>query len=162
MYPYPDFVPFDTYVFSSSAFVIEKATNKSVPIVAFATGRIAGNFVVSFDQELSTMNHFTYDSGMGPTTVEVESHWTQFDARRSRFAQASTLCLLIINWALTIGSIYITLLAVFRREKMDAAVFLLPVTIILIIPSLRNLYVGSPPFGVYIGKFWTLRPLYVN
>ena len=157
-YPYPDMAPFDTYWFGSSAFVVEKATNRSLPIVSFSAGETADNFVISSYVGFPTKNNFTYDSGTGPTTVEVESHWTGFKARRSRSAQGFTLCLFIINWALTIGSIYITLFVVLGRQKMDVAVLLLPVIIVLIIPSIRNLYVGSPESGVFIGKFWALRP----
>ena len=159
---YPDIVPFDTYWFSSSAFAIDKATNKSVPVVSFTADETTDNFVVSTGIGLSAKSNFTYNPGTGPITVEVEPYWVQFGVNRSQLAQAFTMCLLVINWALAIGSIYITLLVVSRREKLDAAVLLLPVTIVLTIPSLRGLYVGSPPFGIFIGKFWALRPWSVD
>ena len=66
--------------------------------------------------------------------------------------------MLLINWALTIGSIYITFVVIFGKEKIDLAVLVLPVTIILTIPALRALYIGSPPYGIYIGKFLGLTP----
>ena len=42
-----DTVPFDSYYFAASAFVIEKATNKSVPIIAFAADNGPENYIVS-------------------------------------------------------------------------------------------------------------------
>ena len=60
--------------------------------------------------------------------------------------------LLVINWTLTIGSTYITLVVVRTDEKMNDAVLFLQVTIVLTIPTLRNLYVGLPTFGIYIGR----------
>ena len=156
-YPYPDMVPFDTFSFASSVFVIEKATNKSVPTVSFTPGKAADNFVVSFDVGTFTKNNFAYDSGTGKVTAKVQSRWIRFKAERKWLARAFTLFMFLINWSLAIGSIYITLLVVLRREKMDTTVLLLPVTIVLIIPTLRSLFDGSPPIGIYIGKFWALR-----
>jgi hypothetical protein len=80
-----------------------------------------------------------------------------FETKRTRLAQAFTLCLLLVSWALTIGSIYITLLIVFRTEETDDAVLLFPVTIVLTVPTLRSLDTGSSPFGIVIGKYEALR-----
>ena len=157
-YSYPNAVPFDEYTFSASGFMIEKATNKSLPIAILTATGSRNNFVISSGTWIPTKNNFTYDSGTGPITVEVDSGWMEFEAKRSQFTRAFTMCLFLINWALTIGSIHITLLVVFGGEKMDSAVLLLPITIVLIIPTLRGLYVGSPPYGVYIGKFLGLVP----
>lgn len=151
----PTRTPFDTYSLTVFAFVIEKATNKSMPIVTFAAGEAANNFVISSLQS-ETMSNYTYNSGTGPTTIEVRSVTTYIEVKRSQVAQAFTTCLLLVNYALTVGSIYIVLAVVFKKGKIDAAVLVLPVTIILTIPALRNLYPDSPPFGIYIGGSWTL------
>ena len=156
-YRFSDMVPFDSYYFTASVFALEKTHKKSVPIVAFTAGEAADNFVLS-SNVTHTNDGFTYDPTTSRVVAAVESTMIQIVAKRSKFAQAFTLCLLLVNWALTIGSIYITLLVIIRGEKMDAAVLVLPVTIVLTIPTLRGLYVGSPPFGVYIGKFLVLRP----
>lgn len=144
--------PFDTFYLTALAFVIERATNRSVSIIAFAAGETPNGFSVS-SVEMQTKSEYTYDPGTGPITVEVDSSLVTISGKRTQFAQAFTMCLLVINWALTIGSTYITLLVVVRRdEKMNDAVLLLPVTIVLTIPTLRNLYVGLPTFGIYIGR----------
>ena len=48
-----------------------------------------------------------------------------------------------------------TTVVAFSRErgKRDVAVTLLPITAILAIPAIRNLYVGSPPFGIGLGAY---------
>ena len=148
--------PFDAYSLTASAFVIEKATNKSVPIVAFAAGEATDSFVVS-SVETETKSNYTYDSGSGPTTVEVESSVIYIKAKRTQLAQAFALCLLLVNWALTIGSTYITLLVVFRKEEINDSVLLFPVTIVFAIPTLRSLYAGSPQSGIVTGKSGALR-----
>lgn len=146
-----DTVPFDTYSLGALVFVIEKATNKCVPIVAFAAGEGPANFAVSSFQ-VETRSKYTYDSGTGPATVEVTSRVIQITVKRSQIAKAFTMCLFIVSTALAVGSAYITFLVFFEEEGVDRAVLLLPVTIILTIPALRDLYPGSPPFGIYLGR----------
>ena len=145
-------VPFDLYSFPAYVFAIEKATNKSVPIIAFAVGEGPENVVLS-STHMSAFNNFIYDSGTGPTTVSVESSVVLMEATRSQLARAFTLCMFIVNWASTIGSVYITLLVLVGTGKMDSTVVFLPVTLVLTIPTLRSLHVGSPPFGIYIGEY---------
>jgi len=142
--------PFDSYVLKTFVFVIDKATNKSVPIFAFAAGDGPDNFVLSsFGGK--TVSAWTYDSGTGPTTVLVESSWTQVTVKLSQLARAFTVCLLLVNAALTAGSVYVTILVYVRREGVNDALLLLPVSTVLTTPALRSLYVGSPSFGIYLG-----------
>jgi len=139
--------PFDTYDLAATVFVTEKATNISVPIIAFAAGGGSNNFVVSSDN-LRSPSSYTYDSGTGPTDVEV----IYITVRMSRLAQAFTTCLLLINLALTVGSVYVTVLVLIRREQIPEGIFLFPVTVVLTIQTLRSLYPGPPPFGIYISR----------
>ena len=129
-----------------------------MPIVKFTIGDAPDNFVVaSIEDRALWMSPFIYDSGTGPTEISARSSVVNILLEKSQFAWALTICMFIINWALTIGSVYITLVVVFRKEGKSDAILLLPITIILTIPTLRNLYVGSPPFGVLIGKSRALR-----
>ena len=143
----PDMVPFDVYSVSLIASVIEKATNKSMPIIEFAACEGSDNFVMSSFSELMVSEN---DTGSG--VVKTYPGLIEIVARRSRLAQAFTMCLLLINWALALGSTYVTVVVVVRRDKVHEGVLLLPVTIILTIPTLRGLFVGSPPFGIYLGR----------
>ena len=102
---------------------------------------------------------------MGPTKefwgsgiMLVPGRRIYITVKRTILAKAFTMCLLLVNTALAIGSAYITLLVVIRREETNEGVLLLPVTIILTIPAIRTLFVGSPPFGIYIGR----SPLFVS
>ena len=151
-----DMAPFDSYSFSVFVFVIDKDTNTSVPIATFAAGEAPDNFVISSSELLATSS-YTYDSGTGLTTIGVDSRVVSIAAKRTVFARGLTMCFLLVNWTLSIGSIYIMFIVVFRKQKINDAVFVLPVTIILTIPTLRSLYAGSPPFGIYIGMSEALR-----
>ena len=124
-YDYGIPVPFDAHGFYASVFVIEKATNESVPIVAFAAGNGPNNFFVFSTNEPAESN-FTYDSGTGPNTVVVGSSVAFVDVKRSKLARAFTMCLLIVNWLLIVGSVYIALLVLVGRGKKDPAVLFFP------------------------------------
>ena len=147
-----DKVPFDTYSLNAVFFAIEKDANTSVPIASFILGGISNNFIGAY-QWSSTTSNFIDNSGTEPTTsVKVESALIWIKVKRSRLALGFTLCLFVINSALTVSSVYIALLVGAKKGKVEAAVLFLPVTIILTIPALRGLYVGSPPFGIFIGR----------
>ena len=143
--------PFDAYSLDISALVVGKDKNTSMPIATLMVGQAPDNFRVS-SAEVKTTGKYTYNSGTQSITLEAPSKLVYIDVRRSGFAHVLTLCLFLINWALTIGSVYIVLLVVIRKEGLNDAILLLPVTIVLIIPALRGLYAGSPPFGIFIGK----------
>jgi hypothetical protein len=97
--------PFDACSLTVSTFAIENATNRIVSIVTFAAGEAPDNFVIS-SVEAETKSNYTYDSRAGLTTVEVQSGVIDIEAGRTRLAREFTLGLLLVNWALTIGSTY--------------------------------------------------------
>jgi len=145
--------PFDDYLINAFAFVIDKATNQSVHITRFSTADPLNNFV-TFAHDMDTVNEFTYETGNGTVvTIHAESRALEVIIHRSILAQAFTMCMLLVNWALTIGSIYITLVMLVKRERMSEAVLALPITVVITIPVIRGLFIGSPPFGILLGTF---------
>lgn len=147
------FIPLDQYWFVTFAFAIESATNKSIPIVMFAIGDgIYGpvDFTTTYD-EVAARNNFTYNTEGGPVTVEVESRAVLAKIRRSVGARTLTFSMFAINWVLTLGSVAIAVVALLRRGEVNDGVAFLPITIILSIPTIRSLYVGSPPYGTPLG-----------
>ena len=99
--------PFDTYSLSALVFVVEKTTNKSVAITRSAVGGPLNNFITS-SVDVETKSNYTYGFGTRSTTVAVESRALEATVGRSTLAQAFTICMLTVNWALTAGSVYIT------------------------------------------------------
>jgi len=145
--------PFDSYIFNAFVFVIDKATNKSMRITRFTTADPINNFVtVAHDTE--TVNEFTYETENGTVTIQAESRALEVRVYRSILAQAFTMSMLFVNWALAFGSLYITLVMLVKRERMSEAVLALPITVVLTIPAIRTLFIGSPPLGILLG---TLR-----
>jgi len=144
--------PLDRYSFTAFVFVVERATNKSVPITTFAVGDIGPADLTTTSVATPTKNQFTYDNEDGEsTTVDVESRTMFAEVKYSTRGRAITFSMFVINWVLTLCSVVIALIVLGRRGSVKDAVALLPVTVILSIPAIRNLYVGSPPFGIFLG-----------
>ena len=137
--------PFDLYSFSLVVSVVDKISNKSVSTLGILVGSRVQNFnlVPGVDGDV-------HDLVTGET-LEDKPRLAYIEVTRSLLARVFTICLLIINWALTSVSAWVTIIVYFRREKPDDAVLLFPLTLVVTIPALRNLYVGSPPYGVFIG-----------
>lgn len=151
------YTPFHRYKFTALAFVVEKATNKSVPIVTFAAGDPGPGDFTTTSVMHPTLNKFTYDIGGGPTTVDINSTTIITTVRHSNRARALTISMFAINWILTICSVAIALIVLRRRGGVKDGVALLPVTVILSIPTIRSLYVGPAPFGIYLGTHQNFR-----
>ena len=84
-------------------------------------------------------------------TTKTGSRVLRVKARRSTLAQTFTIRVLIVNQALKIGSLYITLSMLVRRETASEVVLALPMTLIMTIPAIWFLFVGSPPFRILLG-----------
>ena len=146
-------VPFDTYRANIIVLAIDKVTNNSVPVL-FSVNSLVQNFNV----EILDMVRPSDKPIIEPITVESFPYFTIITVKRSTLSRAFTICLLIVNWALTSVSVWVTTIVYFKGEKPPEAVLLFPLTIVVTIPALRNLYVGSPPFGIFIGMSQILRP----
>lgn len=150
-YPAPD----DQYTFSVLTFVIEPATNESIPILElllFDSG--PGDLTTETNVTRHLTSQFTYDAGSGPTTVVAISEALHVTIVRSASARVLTYSVFAINWILEFCSVITTIAAFSRRGgKSDVGITLLPVTVVLSIPAIRNLFVGSPPFGIYLGAY---------
>ena len=83
----------------------------TMPIVALVVSQAPVNFGAS-SAEVETTGRYAYNSGTRPIALEAPSKMVHIEVRRSGFARVLTLCLFLINWALTIGSVYFVLFVV--------------------------------------------------
>ena len=112
----------------------------SMSVVADALG----DFVIIPHSEAVT-SKFTYDSGDGLLTTEIESCLLRVEITRSTVAKAFMISLWLINWSLTAGSIYVTALVAYGRLEANSMVAALPFSAMLTIPAIRSLRATSPP-----------------
>jgi len=68
-------------------------------------------------------------------------------------AKTFAICLFLVNWVLTVGSVYVTALVASKMLEVNSVVAALPFSASLTIPTVRSLYVDSPPFGASIGQY---------
>ena len=144
-------VPFQRYSFNAFTFAIDPITNRSVHIAKFGILDVLHDFVVR-SHDVADTRMFTYDSGKGLVTTEVESHLLRAEITRSAIAKAVATSMFLINWALSVGSVYITALVVSGKLEASSVIAVLPFSALLAIPAVRSLYIDSPPFGISIGK----------
>ena len=144
-------VLFQRYNFNAFVFAIDPATNHSVHIAMFGVLDTIDDFVVR-SQDTAYTSNFTYDSGNGLVTTEVESRVLRGEITQSAIAKAIAICLFLVNWTLTIGSVYITALVASRMLEANSVVAALPFSASLTIPTIRSLYISSPPLGTSIGQ----------
>ena len=144
------YVPNDCYSISASVFAIDKETNDSIPLQIIIDDSGAGDFAGLY-LVWDTTTDFTRIVGGQLATTGVISYTLSVDIVRSKRAQALTYFIFTVNWLLTLCSI-ITTAFIFRQgKKLGDSVALVPVTLILTIPTIRHFYPGDPPFGVLIG-----------
>lgn len=144
-------VPFQRYSFNTFAFAIDPTTNQSVHIVTFGVLDILGDLIIR-SCDAGDTKKFTYDSGDGPVTTEVESRLLRVEIAQSAVAKAYAICMFLVNWALTVGSVYIAALVTFGMLEPNSVVAALPFSALLAIPTIRSLYIDSPPLRIPIGK----------
>jgi len=145
-------VLFQHYSFDAFVFAVDPTTNHSVRIAMFGVLGTFGDFIIRSHDTTAT-SEFTYDSGNGSVTTEVESRVLQGEITRSAIAKAFAICLFLVNWTLTVGSVYITALVVSRMLDANSVVAALPFSAPLTIPMVRSLYIDSPPPGTSVGQF---------
>jgi len=144
-------VPFEHYGFHASVFAIDPLTNSSVKIAMFGIADTLGDFVIrSYD--VADTTELTYESEDWLVTAEVESRVLRAEIERSAIAKAFLICLFIGNWAVTVSSVYTTALVVFGKLEATSVIAALPFSALLAIPTIRSLYISSPPLGLSVGK----------
>ena len=82
--------PSDPYFLNALVFVIEKATDTSLAIIALAAGEGPDNFFVSSNWGRTRIN-YTYDSGTELMTIGAGSTVIDITVKRSQLAQAFTV-----------------------------------------------------------------------
>ena len=144
-------IPFDRYTLRAFAIAIDPATNNSVYIARFMVASPLGNFVVvSHDIAASELANA---SDNGRVTPHTESRVLSAEIRRSTIAQIFTLSLALVNWMLTIGTVYVTTLIASGKMEANDAAAALPISMLLTIPGIRALYTESPNLVASLGAF---------
>ncbi|KAH9483536.1 hypothetical protein JR316_0003006 [Psilocybe cubensis] len=132
--------PFDFYHSGSDFFVINTNDNTSLPIIKAVFADPVNNFA---PQSIETPTESIVNGTL------IQSRNTFLGLRRTVNAKMYTFLLFIVNWGLTVLVAYITML-VMAGESLGEGIVVLPLTIILTMPTIRGLFVENPPFGILL------------
>jgi len=144
-------VPFERYGFHASAFAIDPLTNESVQISMFGIADALNDHIIRSYDTAGTAK-FTHETEDGLVTTEVESRVLRAEIERSAIAKAFVICLFLGNWVATVSSVYTTALVVFGELEANSMIAALPFSTIVVIPTIRSLYISSSPLGFSVGK----------
>lgn len=146
---FPD--PLDSYTIQLFAFATSPADNSPVDIAQFSVPSSANGFTISsYFHSTYVPNRFTYNTGNGSETIQVNSRTLSIVIRYSAFTLVLTGCMFITNWVLTLASLCITFSAV-KKGRVTWSAFVLSSTMVLIVRSIRKLYLCPLPFGMFLG-----------
>ena len=147
------FSPNDVYGFQAFFFAFNNATNNTLSLSIAIESNGAGDFSTVLDVEHAHMNTTDiYPIGGGPPTEQIKYYTLNGNIVHSLRARAITYSMFSINWILTLCSMIVTSVTFSPQRRVKEVVAILPVTVILTIPVIRNLYSGSPPYGILLGK----------
>ena len=147
------FSPNDGCGFQAFFFAFDNATNKTLSLDIIVKSGGAGDFsTLPSVYGVIRNSADIYPTGGGPPTERIEYYSLVGNIVHSLRGRAITYSMFSINWVLTLCSIIITSVIFNQQRRVKEAVALLPVTVILTIPVIRNLYSGSPPYGIYLGE----------
>jgi hypothetical protein len=137
--------PWDQYQLSTSFIVVDHKTNATLPILALVPADTAGGLFTTYSDHHVT----SYFNG----TTNVQGKSVLFLLRRTPLVKAFSMTICLVNWLLVGMILFITVVALFGKKPMPDGLLLIPVTVILIVPSLRALMVDSPTFGELIAEY---------
>lgn len=122
--------------------------SEDIPIIRITATDLSNNFIPNDQSETPiTKTLVTRDGSLRSLSGRFVN--VRFD--RNPTTKTFVMIIFFVNWALTIVVFHITVLSLVSRDVMvSEGVLVLPVTVILTIPALRSLFVGNPPFGIYI------------
>ena len=147
------FSPNDVYVFQAFVFAFNNATNNTLSLSISIESNGAGDFSTLLGVDHAHKNTTDiYPTGGGPPTERIKYYTLTGNIVHSPRARAITYSMFSINWILTLCSMIITSVTFSPQRRVKEVVALLPITVILTIPLIRDLYSGSPPYGIFLGK----------
>ena len=139
------FYPFEFYFVMTTFVAFNTATNTTVPIIRLAFSNPVNNFQTQIAESSTNTN---------VNNTVVNSRTTKLILSRTVSAQIFVVLIFITNWVLTAVLVYVTSLSLWSNAKLGEGIVILPVTIILTLPQLRQFFVDAPPIGELTSRFF--------
>lgn len=140
----------DSYIFHAFAFAIDPSTNLPVDVALFTIAGLPDGFATS-SRRTTVSGGFVPSTDDGSTMVEIEAWTLEVKYRRSKLSGALTLCMFAMSWALTLGSVCVTLMAMTKGAVSLTTIVLHAFTALAIL-GLWGGWLGGRSFGTYPGS----------
>lgn len=136
--------PFDTYYLDTSIVALDADINTSTPLLSVSPVDSTDGFT-PYILETYTIKQ------PSPTDKKniVDARYVRIALKRTILTQFFVLSLFFTNWALTGVVVYITICANDGVE-MKNSILVLPLSVVVTIPTLRALWIGAPGFGTFV------------
>jgi len=153
--------PFDSFSVDTLFKAVDKLTGAAIPIVDASLTETQTSYTKTWESFFPLVLQANSSSPALPAANLA------FILGRSRSVMAFTMILFLVNWLLTLLVLHITVYYIienYKSDKKDVAevpreILLLPVSVILTVPSLRAAMPSVPDFGIMldiIGYFFDI------
>ncbi|TBU42732.1 hypothetical protein BD309DRAFT_991488 [Dichomitus squalens] len=148
------YYPFDVFYFETTATALNPDTNVSIPIIQMSVDGATNTFVPHMRTSLMTRS-----PARDPITGDyIVSHTIQYVLSRTLLTRVFVMVLFTVNWILTFAVLYIAASAS-TGMPVSEGLLILPLGVILTIPSLRALWVDGPAFGILLDVLGTFTQM---
>ncbi|EJF67385.1 hypothetical protein DICSQDRAFT_177011 [Dichomitus squalens LYAD-421 SS1] len=148
------YYPFDVFFFETTAAALNPDTNVSIPIIQMTVDGATNTFVPHMRTSLMTRS-----PARDPITGDyIVSHTIQYVLNRTLLTRVFVMVLFTVNWILTFAVLYIAASAS-TGMPVSEGLLILPLGVILTIPSLRALWVDGPAFGILLDVLGTFTQM---
>jgi hypothetical protein len=134
--------PFDQWNFKTVFMAVDRARRDPIPIWRITPVGFADDFL----PQVQTEEIVSRSNG----THSLPSRMVTTILLRPSLSISFNMLIFFVNWMLAFAVLFISLVTFRRNQIMMPELLVLPITVVLTIPSLRNLMVGSPFFGKLI------------
>ena len=124
-------------------------TNQSSPLLALNPVDSTNNFNPKVVQNAVVARPSPSDNN----AITYDARYVRIALTRTVLTKFFVLSLWLTNWALTGVVVYITISANDGVEMADS-ILVLPLSVVVTIPTLRALWIGAPGFGMFPLTLW--------
>lgn len=134
------FYPFEKYGLTITFVAFNTADNTSLSILSLALSDVVNNFKPYWNE--TETQSILNNTPMNSRTLRAH-------LERTLGSQIYAMLLFLMTWLLTAGVLYVTIIALPASSKFQIGdgVALLPMTMVLTLPNLRQLFPDAPAFG---------------
>ena len=120
-----------------------------MPILKLAPVESTNVFFLTYYDDYPATSNFN-------GTANISGRVVNFQFKRTALVKAFSTAVCLLNWLLAGTMLFITIVTFRGNKQLPEVLILLPVIVMLIVPTLRALLVNSPTFGE-LYNCWSIK-----